>query len=546
MKWTRVLDVDQVPAGAAKVVKPAAGLQIAVFRTARGELHAVDNRCPHEGYPLATGALKDGVLTCEWHNWKFRLCDGACLLGGENVRHYPLRIEDDGVWLDLAAPPADRLVPPLYESLDRALDELDWGHAARTVERLLAADESAETILGHACDWCANRERYGFDHGLATAADLAGLFEDFGDERDLPLLHAIAVMVEPNVRRPPREWPAPEPPRGDVETELRLRIEAEDREGAEALVRGAIEAGAEPREVFRWLTHAATDHFLDYAHAHIYVVKAEELLDRIGWDHAHPVLTCLVSSIVYGTREDRLPYMKQMRSEMLRFDEHLEPWSRAEGGDLDVDALLFAVLDGTLPQALAAVAGALDSGASPARVALALALAASHRLLRFDPAIEARDDVSEGWLHVTHLLTHADAVRESLLRRPSAEAVRGLLHSARFIQHLHVLDLPPGARPAIERASIDRSDYRRSLVSDRFTLPIFVAHHVKTGLAALRVGDALAADPQLGVRLDRELPLLATLRFLAHPVRERRILRRAKMARTFVQEGRMHTKLIGY
>jgi nitrite reductase/ring-hydroxylating ferredoxin subunit len=37
--------------------------------------------CSHAGGPLEEGAAKDGVVTCPWHGSKFRLSDGACLLG---------------------------------------------------------------------------------------------------------------------------------------------------------------------------------------------------------------------------------------------------------------------------------------------------------------------------------------------------------------------------------------------------------------------------------------------------------------------------------
>ncbi|MEO2091127.1 MAG: Rieske (2Fe-2S) protein, partial [Gemmataceae bacterium] len=42
-----------------------------------GEIRAISNRCPHEGYPLHQGVLKQCVLTCNWHNWKFDLRDGS-------------------------------------------------------------------------------------------------------------------------------------------------------------------------------------------------------------------------------------------------------------------------------------------------------------------------------------------------------------------------------------------------------------------------------------------------------------------------------------
>jgi nitrite reductase/ring-hydroxylating ferredoxin subunit len=573
--------------------------QIVLFRLTSGEIHAIDNRCPHEGYPLSTGALKDGVLTCEWHNWKFRLCDGACILGGEGVRHYPVRVHDGAIWLDTADPPLQAAQPRLFASLAAAFEENDWGQAARTVERLLAAGAAPAEIVGYGCDWAAAHAPYGFDHGLATAADLVAILDqgDFADSPGVPILEALSLMGEPNLRRSARDMGAPEVVQVDrhcdwdaVEHTLRQRIEDEDVAGAEGLLRGALAAGAGPAEVFRWLTHAATDHFWDYGHAHIYTVKAEELLARIGWAHAHPVLTCLVTSLAYGTREDRLPYMWSYVDKMARHLPELARWighagpgagpKAGPGARPDADWMLAAVVDGNLSAALDAVASELDRGVAPDRIALVLGLCAAQRLLRFDHRLEHRDDVTDGWLSITHALTHADAVRESLRRRPSAEALRGLFLSARFVQHLGACDLPAAERtgPAAAAPDPDAADLgltqalrrhdaagamaavrqgltagapvarvlRRFAVADGASLPIFVAHHIKTTMAALRLTDALSADPDLGGRPDRDLPALAAVRFLAHPLRERRVARRALVARDFVQAGRSPIRLLGY
>jgi len=550
-RWIRVLDLDALAAGAARVVRPA-GKQIALWRIESGEVFAVDNRCPHQGYPLAAGAVRDGMLTCEWHNWRFRLCDGACVLGGEDVRAYPVRIDGGAVWLDLTDPPPAVERPGLYRSLDKALDEEDWSHAARTIERLLAGGEPSAGILGWTAAWSATRARYGFDHGLATAADLAALLRRGAGEPDVLLVEAANLLAEPQARRPPRAFPEPEPVAelDGVEAELRRRVEVEDLAGAEALVRGALAAGAGPDAVFAWLVHAATDHFLDFGHAHIYCVKAEELLDAVGWDHAHPILTSLVSMIVYGTREDRLPYMRAFGRAMAGYAARLAGWA-GQGADpsapLDVDHLLEAVLDGGLDDALGAVAAALDARVPSDRIARALALAAAHRLWRFDASIQDDDANDNGWLDVTHGLTHADAVHATERRRPSADTLRGLFHGARFVQHTHVLDLAAAARRPAPRAEPGlAARLIADLGADRFTLPIFVDHQIKTTLAAERISAALAADPVFAGRSDLDLPLVATARFAAHPLRERSFAQRARHARTFVRAGRLHEKLLGY
>jgi nitrite reductase/ring-hydroxylating ferredoxin subunit len=38
---------------------------------------AVDNRCPHLGFPLHRGTVEDGILTCHWHHARFDVASGG-------------------------------------------------------------------------------------------------------------------------------------------------------------------------------------------------------------------------------------------------------------------------------------------------------------------------------------------------------------------------------------------------------------------------------------------------------------------------------------
>ena len=42
---------------------------------------ACENRCPHMGYPMNKGTVRDGVVTCAWHNWQFDMKSGGCYRG---------------------------------------------------------------------------------------------------------------------------------------------------------------------------------------------------------------------------------------------------------------------------------------------------------------------------------------------------------------------------------------------------------------------------------------------------------------------------------
>jgi nitrite reductase (NADH) small subunit len=49
---------------------------VALFHS-DGEYYAIDDLCPHMGASLGAGEVCDGVVTCPWHAWRFRVADGA-------------------------------------------------------------------------------------------------------------------------------------------------------------------------------------------------------------------------------------------------------------------------------------------------------------------------------------------------------------------------------------------------------------------------------------------------------------------------------------
>jgi hypothetical protein len=87
-------------------------------------------------------------------------------------------------------------------------------------------------------------------------------------------------------------------------------VEAEQLEPAQALLLGALGGGATPEQIRPWFTDVVSDHLISYGHGAIYAQKAFQLLERLGWERANTVLPYLLPTIVYGTREDKLPYMK--------------------------------------------------------------------------------------------------------------------------------------------------------------------------------------------------------------------------------------------
>lgn len=85
--------------GSATVVE-VGETEIAVFNTGEG-LYAVENRCAHRGGPVSKGWVADGVVTCPWHWWRYRLATGE-RLGSDRIalETYSVEVRDGVIVLD--------------------------------------------------------------------------------------------------------------------------------------------------------------------------------------------------------------------------------------------------------------------------------------------------------------------------------------------------------------------------------------------------------------------------------------------------------------
>jgi nitrite reductase/ring-hydroxylating ferredoxin subunit len=552
-EWVRAAAVGDIAEGGSKLFSYL-DKRIALFRTPRG-VFANDNRCPHQGYALVRGDVKDGVLTCAWHNWKFELGSGVCRFGGENIRTYPVEIRQGQIFVDIADPPAEIVRPDLFRSLLEGMSDLDTGRVARDAMRLQRIGTPLSDVIREGVRYAAPRAEYGWDHSLATLADCLRMSHFFEESlQALPVIQGLSVAADNQVRRPLRLRPDPIDPvacYGSIEDALRaypVLVDDEQADEAEALFRGLIAAGVPPATLRHTLLTAVTDHFLAYGHSMIFVQKAFEMLEGLGWDEADTVLSPLVPEMVLGTRYDTLPYMRRFRREWEAAEPNLAAIVSAAGaanGGFDRRTYRRALTDGSPEEALHELVSALSGGAPVPDVIDETGRAASERLARFDIELDLDDTNEWGWLDVTHTLTYLNALRWAWSADPTPEVLRGLFHAAWFVQWTGQFDERNGrARPAphrtedasaVHRAIVDRdpeaavalvdgyegprAELERALAKaageDHSVAPIMVAHVVKTAQAAIQESRALGDAP------GATEPIAAAARFLASPKRER-------------------------
>jgi nitrite reductase/ring-hydroxylating ferredoxin subunit len=79
---------------------------------------AFRNRCLHQDSPLADGWVRDGVLSCPLHFWRYRVSDGTNIGTAVALDEFDVRIIDGEAFVEVPDPqPARTLREQL---LDRA------------------------------------------------------------------------------------------------------------------------------------------------------------------------------------------------------------------------------------------------------------------------------------------------------------------------------------------------------------------------------------------------------------------------------------------
>lgn len=96
--WLRVAAVADIAEARARIVMPAHGEAIAVFRS-KGRIFALSNVCRHQGGPLGEGKVIDDCVTCPWHGFQYRADGKSPPPYNEEVAVYQTRIVDGVVYV---------------------------------------------------------------------------------------------------------------------------------------------------------------------------------------------------------------------------------------------------------------------------------------------------------------------------------------------------------------------------------------------------------------------------------------------------------------
>ncbi len=457
-RFVRAGTLDELKANGKTVVQ---GEHCPLLVVCQGErVFAVDNRCPHLGFPLHRGSVEDGILTCHWHHARFDLATGGGFdLWADDLATAAVRVENGEVWVASEARYADG--PAHWRNRLRAGLEQNIGLviAKAILGRLGEGAAPRDLVREAALFGVAHRDGWGTGLTVLTAlGNLVGSLPD--EERYLALYKGLSSVagdcagaVAPRPRRA-LEGTAPDP-----ETLLRwLRhwTAVRHRDGAERTLLTAVAAGAAPAALAQMLLSAVTDRvFADGGHALDFINKAFECLDLIGWEHAAAVLPATVELLVTARGAEESNAWRHPIDLIALSAAALAEWpaalaaGAAQRGRWRDHAALAKQLLGDAPAAIAvALTSALRDGATGADLGRALAYAAALRVARFGTANEHGD-----WDAAHHAFTYANALHRLLARIEDAgrvaspEELRGVLHGAMRVYLLRFLNVPPARVP---------------------------------------------------------------------------------------------------
>jgi nitrite reductase/ring-hydroxylating ferredoxin subunit len=415
------------------------------------EVHAVDNRCPHMGFPLHRGTVNDGILTCHWHHARFDLCTGGTFdQWADELRRFAVEVENGEVYVDVtsARDPVEHQRARLQVGLERDISLV----VAKAAIVLAQADASGVDAFREGLEFGVRRRGGGWFRGLTTLSCLMNLVPRLdAEERAAALYHGLADVASDSAGEEPR-FPLEPLPGEEVEPARLARwfrgfVEVRDAEGAERALVSAVRAGASPAELADMLFAAATDHrYLDGGHTLDFVNKALEALDVAGWERAEGVLPSLAAQLAFAERMEEanawrnpVDLVALLEDAFERIPDALAAPRAAWHGRAE---LVETLLSDDPAAILEALLGAFRDGAREVEVASAVTFAAATRIARFPTSNEFGD-----WDTALHTFTFANAVEQGLRRSASPDLVRGIFDAAASVYLDRFLNVPATRLP---------------------------------------------------------------------------------------------------
>lgn len=429
------------------VVVAGADRPIVVFYN-EGDVCAVDNRCPHMGFPLHKGGCRDGLIMCPWHHARFEAYSGCTFdLFAGDVEPFDVTVDNEEVFVasrprvrDVAAHARRRLREGMDNNNSLVISKALLALRGAGVEPGDIVREAALFGASHRDDWSG---------GMTALAALSNLFPYLAEETAYIALYqgvrrVAADCAGQTSRRERYPLETDEVSGAQLDQWFSSWIKVRHRDAAERTLLTAIANETERERLIALIGSGATERvYADGGHIVDFFNKAFEMLDLAGWEHADALLPTHVArtTVARGAEEmnnwrqplDLIPPLQQLSEELPAL------FAAAEGQEWHGEAALAeqALADDPLV-ILQLYRNAISEGATPVQLAKATAYAAAVRVAHFSASNEIGD-----WFTALHTFSYCHAMHGLLKRCPEPRLVRGVLHGALSIYQDRFLNVPP-------------------------------------------------------------------------------------------------------
>ncbi len=502
------------------------GTHLAVFRYG-GKFYAVDNRCPHMGYPMSEGSVRDGVLICHWHHWEFDLKSGGCFLAsGDDLKAFPVELRDDGnLYVGLArgerAAAKRRVIDRGKRALERGLKDRSSFFIAKAVTALNDAGATPQEIIQQGLYYGANKSSEGWSSGVAILTLAANLWDEVNDnDHNLFLVHGLA-QISRRTTGSSRPYRAPFP-RTDEEHDLttlkrwfRYFVDKRHAGAAERILLTLHDRGYDKSVIADFVFTAATDfYFTGDGHALDFANKMFEALDYVQWEGAHEMLRPIVVDLVSRTRHEETSRWADAVPVLEPIFERLDDiWTENQSNNASLDTSEFAqtMLGSEFAPIVEEIEQKLRAGVNPIEICRAMTYASAIRTARFHLKNEG------DWHDVANIYSYAHALYRAFHYAPSKELLRGIFHGAVFLAYVRWLNMPAARIPTLgqrldeEFVSVDKMLERLQEFADFqkvYEAEILVSQYLEEGHD---VGELRRTLAHVLLREDAELHMFQVL-----------------------------------
>ena len=452
--WVKVAELSEVPEGQPKAIKMGKGRSIALFNV-DGKIYATDNQCPHMGYPLTRGTVRNGILTCDWHRRSFDLDGGGCFhVECDDLRTFPVDIRDDEIWIepgDMTYRRAEEHKKLLREGL---LSEDRWT-MSKAIALLLKGGVPEEEVMGSILEHVSRH--IPTEHGPEGGGDVSKLINGLkvgkryeGPDRLIAVTTAACSAAGPASKRL-EVVPLPEPVTWEKISRWVRIFSYEGQAGRiERCLFTAYHKGNADKLCPLLFECAVEPNFIDYPDIPLYVSYLSEVVDEFGWDRTANLFFYLGADLIGHHPSDPERYRRDAINLMKEMLPTVEAANLDRDAEFDEDAFVKELTIVDLQRSYEAVQAALVSGVNLDKIITTLVLLAADRMASTPVNVDA------GWWNLTTELNLASSLRKAKEVGGNLVAAKGIFHVAWQIFANRWINIP--TRPLSEQLSQEKLD----------------------------------------------------------------------------------------